>query len=94
MNNTPMTFEQWFQNNIVDPSRGLTETDVRSASEGAWQACEAQQAALIAELVEALKLADEAMMWDVGGEPMPTKEIEARTKIKKVLEKVKGMQNG
>jgi len=44
--------------------------------------------------VEALKLAHEAMMWDVGGEPMPTKEIEARTKIKKVLEKVKGMQNG
>ena len=41
--------------------------------------------ALLEPYVEALKLADEAMMWDVNGEPMPTKEVEARAKIADVL---------
>lgn len=34
---------------------------------------------------EALKLALEALEWSYGGEPMPTKELEAMDAIRQVL---------
>ena len=44
--------------------------------------------ALNAELVEALRKCDEAMTWDLGGEPMDTLMVNARNAARAALSKM------
>lgn len=47
----------------------------------------------MAELKAILQKCDEAMSWDLGGEPLPTLMIEARAAIAKALSTIKGSQS-
>jgi len=49
---------------------------------------EARLLALNAELVEALRKCDEAMTWELGGEPIDTLMVDARNAARAVLAKV------
>lgn len=77
MTNTPMTFEEWAKENMhaID--------DMVYAKE-IWQASQAQQASVIAELVEAL---EEYAVWEIVGKE---RAKVARNNAAKAIAKVKG----
>ena len=84
MTNTPMTFDEWFDSEKFDFEAG---TERYHKMNLAWQASQAQQASVIAELVEALELTSAIC----AGETLSKSTlINALEKAQAILAKVKG----
>lgn len=85
MTNTPMTFEEWLKTKECDANYGfhrLSEYRTNMCKE-VWQASQAQQASVIAELVEALdKLEQWAHLWtdESNGMLVNTRALIAKVK--------------
>ena len=76
MTNTPMTFEEWYATNFANTN----DPYHKRGFENAWQASEAQQASVIAELIVGLEIAIKFI----------DKKYVAHKNIQDLIAKVKG----
>ena len=69
-------------------------TEMRKDPEGEWVKWNDPLVQAAHELLDALKACDEAMTWELGGEPLDTLMIEARKKARAAIAKARGDING